>query len=95
MFGGAGSDTFRFIDSDDDRDRISDFELGVDMIGLSLWGVTSLNDAGLVIEERTNGQGVQQGDLVITFNGNSNYIRIDHLDTADIAALDANHFICA
>lgn len=95
MFGGAGSDTFRFVEGDNDRDRISDFELGVDMLDLSLWGVTSLNDAGLVIEERTNGQGNLQGDLVITFNGNSNYIRIDHLDTADIAALDASHFIFA
>jgi Ca2+-binding RTX toxin-like protein len=95
MFGGAGSDTFRFVDGDNDRDRISDFELGVDMIDLSLWGVTSLNDAGLVIEERTNGQGNLQGDLVITFNGNNNYIRIDHLDTADIAALDESHFIFA
>jgi Ca2+-binding RTX toxin-like protein len=95
MFGGAGSDTFRFVDGDNDRNRISDFELGVDVIDLSLWGVTSLSDAGLVIEERTNGQGTLQGDLVITFNGNGNYIRIDHLDTADIAALDESHFIFA
>ena len=93
MFGGDGSDVFRFVDADSERDRISDFELGNDRIDLSLWGVTSLHDTGLLIEERMNGQGTLLGDLVITYNGNNNYIRIDGLNTADIALLDASHFI--
>lgn len=95
FFGGAGSDTFRFSLDGGQQDRISDFVVGEDILDLSLWGVTGLDDAGLTIEEETNGQGNLQDRVIITYNGDS--IRIDNMDTADIVALelDPNAFIFA
>ena len=93
IYGGNGSDVFRFIDGDGQQDRIADFEIGSDKIDLSLWGVASLSDPDLVIHEPVNGQGNPLGRLEINYNGNS--IRLDGFDATDIASLDASHFIFA
>ena len=91
--GGSGNDTFVFIAGDGHRDRVEDFTIGEDMLDLSAWGVTSLNDAGFNIYERVNGQGQLQGDLIVEFNGES--VQLQGLTQIDIAGIDASHFLFA
>ena len=93
MQGSDGADTFRFIAGDGQEDRVEDFELGIDKIDISLWGVTSFSDSGFSIYEAANGQGDPLGRLVIEFGGDR--IRLDGLATPDIPALDESHFIFA
>ncbi|WP_146344643.1 calcium-binding protein [Phaeobacter marinintestinus] len=93
LYGGDGSDVFQFIDGDGAQDRIMDFELGVDTLDLSLWGVTSLSDPGLTIAEQVNGSGVGQGFVKVSYNGNE--IRIDGLVQADVASLTSGDFLFA
>ncbi|KAG1667726.1 Mannuronan C5-epimerase AlgE2 [Nymphon striatum] len=57
LHGGDGADVFRFV-SDGDADRVHDFELGVDTLDVSAWGVTSLSELAF----NTNGT-----KLVISF----------------------------
>jgi hypothetical protein len=47
----------------------------------------------LAIYESTNGQGTLQGRLNVEYNGES--VRVDGLNTADIASLTSDHFIFA
>ncbi len=89
LIGGSGSDTFRFVAGDGAQDRVADFTIGEDVFDVSLWGATQLSD--LNIFETTNGQGTPQGRLNIEYDGES--IRVDGLNTTDIAALTADHFI--
>lgn len=91
LYGGSGSDTFRFVTGDGELDRIADFILNEDKIDVSLWGATQLSD--LNIFEAVNGQGSAQGRLTIEYNGDR--IRVDGLDTTDIASLDTDHFLFA
>ena len=81
------------IAGDGQEDRVEDFELGIDKIDISLWGVTSFSDSGFSIYEAANGQGDPLGRLVIEFGGDR--IRLDGLATPDIPALDESHFIFA
>ncbi len=85
LYGGSGGEGFQLIDGDGAHDRSMDFEVGVDQLDLSLWGVTSLNDAGLTIAEHVNGSGVGQGFVKVSYMGNE--IRIDNLTAADIPDL--------
>lgn len=85
LYGGDGIDTFIFVDGDGQRDRIMDFELTIDQLDLTQWGITTLEDPSLVIQEATNGQGDPLGYLTVSYNGNE--FRIDGLIESDIAAL--------
>ena len=91
LIGGYGADTFRFSADDGVQDRVADFTIGEDMFDVSLWGATQLSD--LAIYESTNGQGTLQGRLNVEYNGES--VRVDGLNTADIASLTSDHFIFA
>ncbi|MEL6664076.1 MAG: hypothetical protein AAFR33_13865 [Pseudomonadota bacterium] len=91
LIGGAGADTFRLIAGDGAQDRVADFTIDEDMFDVSLWRASDLSD--LTIYEATNGQGNPQGRLVIEYSSES--VRVDGLDTSDIASLTADHFIFA
>ena len=93
LVGGSGSDVFRFLDGDGEQERVMDFALGVDKLDVSLWGLTSLTDAGFSLAEYVNGQGDPQGYLMLSFNGND--VRIDGFTQADVASFTANEFIFA
>ncbi|WP_146344644.1 calcium-binding protein [Phaeobacter marinintestinus] len=93
MFGGAGSDVFRFIDGDNTQDRVMDFEVGVDKLDLSLWGVTSLTEPGLTLTEQVDSNGIPQGFLKLSYNGNE--VRIDGLVQADVASFSDSDFVFA
>lgn len=84
--GGAGADTFRFVSGDGQEDRIYDFSVAEDMIDLSLWGVTSLDDL-------TISAGGSETYLIIEYGDER--IRVDDYGSADIAAFDENVFIFA
>ena len=89
MQGGAGADTFRFIAGDGQQDIIHDFEIGVDHIDLSLWGVTSFGQ--LSITPRSAADGTPLGGVIIDFGGES--IRINNLNVADVALLTEDNFV--
>lgn len=88
IWGGAGRDWFQFIAGDQIQDRIADFQIGQDIIDLSLWGVTSLSQ--LTFTERLNGDGTPANDLIITYMSDS--IRVDGFGTAQIAQFNAGSF---
>ena len=80
--GGAGADTFAFVAGDSERDQIKDFTIGTDLIDLTAWGVTGMND--LTIYEDS---GVLFVDMA------SEGIRLEGLDGSDIASLTASSFV--
>ncbi|MEM7745222.1 MAG: hypothetical protein AAF409_16075 [Pseudomonadota bacterium] len=54
LWGGSGSDTFKLVAGDGERERIQDWEDGLDTLDLSDWGVTQLSD--LSFTNLSNGQ---------------------------------------
>lgn len=64
LFGGAGADVFR-LTQDGDADAIKDFEIGVDQIDLSDWGVTGIDQLGLSLS-KTGKTVVRFADEVLT-----------------------------
>ncbi len=62
LFGGAGADVF-IMDAGPDQDQIRDFQLGIDRIDLSRWGMI-YHPSELTVTARTNGASVGFGDLI-------------------------------
>ncbi|MBJ3764305.1 hypothetical protein ILP92_16275 [Maribius pontilimi] len=91
LTGGSGADTFRFVAGDGVQDRVSDFQLGIDLIDISAWGVTFFDQ--LTLTERVNGQGNPTGDVTLEFGSES--VRLDGFSDADIASFGATDFIFA
>ncbi|MEM7057580.1 MAG: hypothetical protein AAF557_08325 [Pseudomonadota bacterium] len=50
LFGGDGADTFRLV-RDGDADSIKDFDVGLDRIDLSAWGVTQIDELVLSLSK--------------------------------------------
>ncbi|WP_457650743.1 calcium-binding protein [Profundibacter sp.] len=84
LYGGAGADVF-IIDSGPDQDQIRDFELGLDRIDLSRWGMV-YDPSDLTITSHTGGATVQFGDLSLD-------IRTDDGSILTAADLTADSFI--
>ncbi|MEP3918475.1 calcium-binding protein [Ascidiaceihabitans sp.] len=82
MFGGEGRDIFRAAQDGGQQDRISDFTIGTDVLDLSLWGVTSLDD--LEFSQETN-------RIILSYGGDS--IRLDGLNSVGDLRENLNHFI--
>ena len=61
LYGGTGADVF-IIDSGPDQDQIRDFELGLDRIDLSRWGMV-YHPSDLTITSQTDGAIIDFGDL--------------------------------
>ena len=93
FFGGSGADVFKFENRDGFADSIADFEVDVDQIDLSLWGVTSVDQ--LSITERVDESGNPLDILQITFGGQGNNVRVEGFSVADIGLFDADQFILA
>lgn len=91
MKGGAGADTFVLMSGDGQQDRVLDFTIGEDLLDLSAWGVSSLDD--LSITQRTSGSGAPMSGLIITHGVND--VRMDGLTQSDISALTADNFLFA
>jgi len=89
LVGGEGADTFIFVSGDGEEDRIFDFEIGIDLIDISAWGVTDFTD--LSITERLNSAGEPLGNLEVNFN--DEIIRLLDLTSADIPSLTADSFV--
>ena len=65
LSGGAGADTFVFEGSFG-GDLVTDFELGVDLVDVSSFGLTF---ADLVIDDTSGSTVISIGDSTITLNG--------------------------
>jgi len=63
LFGGAGADVF-IIDAGPDQDQIRDFQLGLDHIDLSRWGMI-YHPSELTITALADGASIQFGDLTL------------------------------
>jgi len=61
LFGGTGADVF-IMDNGADQDQIRDFQLGIDRIDLSRWGMI-YHPSELTITARTGGASIGFGDL--------------------------------
>ena len=61
LYGGSGADVF-VIDGGSDQDQIRDFELGLDKIDLSRWGMV-YHPSDLTITSQTDGAIIGFGDL--------------------------------
>lgn len=81
LSGGAGEDLFIFRDA---NARIRDFDIGVDILDLSDWGVESLED--LTLNVRTTGKGVETGDLLIS--DGSHTLRLDGTLASELSDSD-------
>jgi hypothetical protein len=81
LFGGAGSDTYRFLDGAVGKTTIGDFQSGVDMLDLSMLGVTGLD--GLTIRETRFGTKIEFGDLDIVLNITPDQLDADSFLFAD------------
>ncbi len=92
LYGGAGSDTFRFVSADNAEDVIEDFEIASDTIDLSAWGVSSPEAVGFSISEAIDDQGISHG-IIVSFN--EERIRLSNLTANDIINLDESNFIFA
>ena len=80
--GGAGADTFAFVAGDSERDQVKDFAIGTDLIDLTAWGATGMND--LTIYE-------DSGVLFVDMGAEG--ISLDGLDANDISSLTASSFV--
>ncbi|SMX30485.1 Bifunctional hemolysin/adenylate cyclase precursor [Pelagimonas phthalicica] len=83
LIGGAGADTFLFSNTTG-RDRILDFETGIDRIDLS--DVSSLNNFSDVLAAASN---TSNGHVKIDFGGGN----LVYIYDASIADLNANDFV--
>jgi len=84
MYGGAGADVF-IVDNGPDQDRILDFELGLDRIDLSRWGMV-YDPSDLTITSHAGGATIQFGGLSLD-------IRTEDASTLTAADLTADSFI--
>ena len=84
MQGGNGSDRFVFVAGDGQRDRIHDFEIGMDYIDISSWGATSVSDLSFTAHSNA------QGSLIISFG--SEDLQINNLTLSDVSSLTSDRF---
>ncbi len=80
MHGRGGADTFLLV-SDGDRDTISDFEIGVDQIDITEWGVS--DGADLIFDAHTK----KSGRVTVSFEDETLLIKTQDL-AADISVDD-------
>ncbi len=91
--GGAGADTFRLMTGDGAMVRILDFELGTDVVDLSLWGVTGFDAPGLEIGEFFDDDS-PLGDYVVLTFGDAE-LRIEGVQRDDLIQNGEQSFIFA
>ena len=79
LFGEGGADTFLFK-GNWRRDKVADFENGVDRLGLSSQGLSGFSDLTIVQDGTT---------VIVSITGDTNNdIRLENTDIADIDAAD-------
>ena len=62
MRGGAGADTFQFTAGDGHQDRIDDFTIGEDIIDVSAWGMSGVDEFEITAHSSGNGVVLTHGD---------------------------------
>lgn len=77
LLGQSGADVFVFISGDTGVDRVADFEIGLDLLDISAWGVESF--ASLAIETSISG-------IKVSFEGNT--LILDDLSTSSLSSSD-------
>jgi Ca2+-binding RTX toxin-like protein len=85
LLGGAGSDIFQ-LSGDGSRDKILDFEDGVDLIDISAWGVASLDE--LVVAQRG-------GSSLLIGSGPNSAVLQSATGSIAVADLGADSFVFA
>jgi serralysin len=86
--GGAGADTFVLV-NDGERDRITDFVCGKDLIDITAWGVSDFDE--LTIEMQYNGSGRFLNRAQITFE--DEVLQLSTLDEDFASQLTHSDFV--
>lgn len=88
LYGGEGEDTFVFVDFDNRRDLVMDFEDGIDLLDISQWGASDIAD--LAITQLSGGR------LLVTTTDGLLGFELRELDRSlQLADLDNSDFIFA
>ncbi|KAG1649457.1 Iron-regulated protein FrpA [Nymphon striatum] len=89
MKGSGGADTFVLMAGDGHQDRVVSFQVGQDVLDISSWGASSIDD--LNIYQFVSGSGNAQNRAIVEFNGES--LSLHSFDPVNIPLLSNDDFI--